>query len=130
METGGRRKHTHPKRGVVHRDSRITSNAVVAAVLLAAATAGCTTDPAEPSIVVLKSVASTVAPYSRIDDIALVSADIACVIDTYEFRSVAQTGRGMSWGSSVGKAMVLESLAIYPRWSGERAGQWGSSISD
>ena len=57
----------------MHRHSRIT-------------TTGCTADPADPSIVVLKPVASTVAPYSRIDDIALVSADIACVIDTYEFR--------------------------------------------
>ena len=71
---------------VVHRGSRITSSAVVAAAFVAVATAGCTTDPAEPSIVVLKPVATTAAPYSRIDDIALVTPDIACVIDSYEFR--------------------------------------------
>ena len=71
---------------VVPRDPRITRSTVVAAAFVAAATTGCTPEPSDPSIVVLKPVATTAAPYSRIDDIALVTPDIACVIDSYEFR--------------------------------------------
>lgn len=56
----------------------------VAAVLLAAATADCAEEPADPSVVQLAPVASTDARPSEIDDIALVSEHVVCGIDSYE----------------------------------------------
>lgn len=59
----------------------------LAAVLLLMATAGCTPDGANvPGVTALLPFASSGAPYSESVDIAIVSEDIACVIDSFESR--------------------------------------------
>ncbi|MCY3548744.1 MAG: hypothetical protein OXH49_17850 [Gemmatimonadetes bacterium] len=56
----------------------------MAAILVVAATSGCAEAPAGPSELPLSPVASTDARLSEIDDIALVSEQVVCAIDSYE----------------------------------------------
>lgn len=73
-------------------------HARVAAIVLVVVTAGCGEELTGPPLVVLTPVGSTNAPVSEIDDIALISEEVVCAIDSYEFR-VLCTDRA---GSPVG----------------------------
>lgn len=59
---------------------------MVAAVLVTAATTMCTGDAADNPVLALRPFVSSNVPLSKSGDVALVSEDIACVVDSYEFR--------------------------------------------
>ena len=66
--------------------SGIPAKAMVAGILGMAATAGCQAEPLDDGIVSLRPAATAKAPISMSVDIALVSEDIACVINSFDPR--------------------------------------------
>ncbi len=69
-----------------------------ASVLVTVAVTGCSSDTADESVVGLRPFASSSAPFSTSVDVAMVSEEVACVIDSFESRIHCVDRRGRAAG--------------------------------
>ena len=74
------------------------TRATVAVVLVATATVGCSRGAGDDVPFSLRPFASNRLPLSRSDDVALVSADVACILNSFESQIVCTDRRGHDVG--------------------------------
>ena len=69
------------------------------AMVVTVASTACSSPPDAPEIVALVPFAETQAPLSDNHDVALVSAEAACVIESFEYRVICRTREGVTVGA-------------------------------